>query len=147
MAASVRALGAAAAVLSAGLAGCGAVPEAPVLSELRCQSGTRACQALTDPFRVELEVDFTDADGDLGPGLWQLFLDGDAEGERRPIGPLFAESGVEEAATEGTLRLDVDLMPAAVRQGEEVRVGLQVWDARLHASNRPAVRLRLEILP
>ena len=128
-------------------AGCGASPEAPVLSELRCRSGTRSCQTAADPFRVELEVDFQDADGDLGAGLWQIFLDDTAEGERAPLGPLFEESGVDPAATGGTLRFDLDLKPDAVRQGEEVRVGLQVWDARLHASNRPAVRLRLEISP
>ncbi len=92
-------------------------------------------------------MDFEDPDGDLGAGLWQLFIDDAPKGERRALAPLFDESGVARDATAGMLALDVDLEPARVQAGEEVRVGVQVWDARLHESNRPAVRLRLELSP
>lgn len=126
-------------VISACLLSCG---EGPVLQNLRCSRGDRACQADQHPHTIELSVDFEDADGDLGRGLAHVLVEGDRQWTRE-ASELFAENGVALDATSGTLELRLDLTFSSFKLGKSFDVGIEVEDAAGHLSNDPSLRFRI----
>lgn len=103
------------------------------------------CQALTDPFLLEMEFAFFDRDADLGAGTFQLFIDGNELGTRTSLRPLFEAAGIPLTSTEGVLPVDIPLTLSDVVDGKEFDVALEVTDAASHPSNRPGVRFRLDL--
>lgn len=130
--------------LSPAVMGCGPAGEAPVLEDLRCADES-SCQCPTDPFTLELAVDFRDGDGDLGEGTYAVYIDGSKTDGPVPLLTFFEEAGLSPSATEGTLVLPAGLHMSGVYSGMTFVVGIQVTDAEGNDSNRPGIKFKLHL--
>lgn len=133
------------AALAALAAACGPDENAPILTHLRCANADR-CQSPQNPFLLELAVDFSDPDGDFatGNGIVRVLVD-DKVRQVSSASQWFTFSGLEPAATRGTLRFDLEVELSTVEDGQLFVIGVDATDAQGHESNRPTLSMEVSL--
>jgi hypothetical protein len=95
---------------------------------------------------VIFAVGFNDADGDLGDGTAEFFLNGGNAATAIELFDLFRQSGLGVEATSGRIAIPLRFRED-VRDGASVRIGVQVIDAAAHRSNCYSIDLSFEVEP
>jgi hypothetical protein len=139
-----RALPGVLASLLLGAAACGVPPGIPHLTGLNCAT-PGACQSTQDPFLLNLVVNFSDTDGDLGNGSYTLWLDQQTLVQDQALAPLFQADKLDASALAGLLHVPVPLKLANVTSGMTFWVDLEVTDAAGNQSNRPGIQFKLNL--
>lgn len=102
--------------------------------------------ARDSPTVLLLSTDFHDGDGDLGGGTLETFID------QRPtdagtlaLPTLFAQSGLDPAATEGDLQfvLELNLNDTLPPSGSTFKLGVRATDAAGNSSPTSEITLQL----
>lgn len=125
-------------VAALSFAACG---NAPKLSSLRCQS---ACQAAVDPFQLTLAVDFSDPSASLSTGTLTVKVDTSTQAVVQ-LSAVFKASGVDPAATSGTLRFTPDVVLQTVQSGQSFDVSVVAKNGDGAASNEPKLTLGISL--
>ena len=119
--------------------GCG---KGPSLTNLRCRQVP--CQDPEDPFKLRLQVDFSDDSGTLGAGSLSLYTNGTLT-DGVSLADIFQAQGIDSTATSGTLQVDQELMLSSVTEGETFTAGLQARDGQGETTNLPTLSLTLSL--
>ena len=120
------------------LAACGSSPK---LTSLRCQA---ACQSAEDPFQLKLAVDFADPTGTLSTGVVTVKVNTTTQAVLQ-LSSVFKASGVDPAATSGTLRLSPDVVLQTVQAGQTFDVSIVATDGDGAGSNEPKLTLGISL--
>lgn len=123
---------------------CGSSGKSPILKDLRCINDN-ACQSKSDPFLLELMVDFQDEDGDLGAGTYSVYVDKMRTMGSEALLPFFNEADISPYATEGTLILPAPLQISGLYSGKVFTVSIEVTDFAGNTSNRPGLIMRIDM--
>ena len=91
-------------------------------------------------------MDFEDADGDLGRGVMETYVNGRASGlGALSFEPLFLWNELPLDATEGSLEFVLELsLSETLGEAADFELGVRAVDALLHSSQLQTVRLRVE---
>jgi hypothetical protein len=103
-------------------------------------------QARDSPTVLLLSTDFHDANGDLGLGALETFIDSrPTDAGALPLAPLFAQSGLEVDATDGDLQfvLELNLTVSAPESGSTFKLGVRATDAAGNSSPTSEITLQL----
>ena len=104
-------------------------PNAPHIVDLQVASID-----VINPWQMNFALSFTDANGDLGGGLLDLYV-GASEPLSMSLLPYFHTSEVDPTATAGRLGIDLNFAQGGVQDDNVLRVGFQLRDSLRNYSN------------
>lgn len=128
---------------------------APVLVMLGCDDGftpslsnfTFDGAARDSPTVLLLSTDFHDGDGNLGGGLLETFIDARPTGAGAlEMAPLFAQSGLQQDATDGDLQFVLELNvnnSAAPPSGSTFKLGIRATDEDFNSSSTSEITISI----
>jgi len=100
-----------------------------------------------DPWTVLFGVESKDANGDLGGGQAEFFLNSETEATKQDLDTVFRQSGVELDATRAEVYMTLRFAENTVDDGAQVRLGLQLVDAQGLRSNCFTLELEFDVFP
>lgn len=114
-------------------------PDAPQLVAIEVVS-----QDVINPWQLNLAVDFTDRNGDMGSGLLEVYV-GTSEPTVLALAPYFASSELAYDSRAGRIGLDLNLSSGAVQDDNVLRLGFQLRDALKNYSNCYTLDLHFDV--
>ena len=94
-------------------------------------------QARDSPSVILLSTDFHDGDGNLGGGQLETFIDARPTGAGAlEMAPLFAQSGLQQDATDGDLQfvLELNVNNSPPESGSKFKLGIRATDEAFNSS-------------
>ncbi len=98
-----------------------------------------------DPWTLIFEIQFTDANGDLGGGRAEFFTQGSRSGGDVELNRPFLQAGLDLSAREGTIGIPLRFGEGGVNDGDSTRLGVQLVDLNGDRSNCFSLRLDFSV--